>query len=131
MKRRQLTGTVVSDKPDQTVIVKVDRRKVHPLYRKAYSVSKKFAAHDPENAFKTGTVVTIEETRPISKSKRFKVVSEASPEAVAAPSRTPSKPAKPEAKADETETKDVAAEKPKAKKPAKDKDPRKEDEAKS
>ena len=76
MKRRRLTGTVVSDAPDQTVTVKVDRRKVHPLYRKAYSVSKKFAAHDPQNAHKVGDVVTIEETRPISKSKRFQVVTE-------------------------------------------------------
>lgn len=77
MKRRRLTGTVVSDAPDQTVIVKVARRKIHPLYRKAYNASKKFAAHDAENAYKVGAVVTIEETPPLSATKRFRVIGEA------------------------------------------------------
>lgn len=71
---RILTGTVVSDKPDKTVIVAISRTVVHPIYRKAYKATKKIAAHDPENAHKTGDQVTIEETRPLSATKRFKVV---------------------------------------------------------
>lgn len=73
-KRNQLTGTVVSDKPDQTVIVAIERRKMHPLYRKRYLVTKRIAAHDPDNAHKVGEQVTIEETRPLSATKSFKVV---------------------------------------------------------
>jgi small subunit ribosomal protein S17 len=71
---RQLTGTVVSDKPDKTVIVAIKRDVVHPVYRKRYSVTKKVAAHDEGNAHKVGDVVTIEETRPLSATKRFKVI---------------------------------------------------------
>jgi small subunit ribosomal protein S17 len=75
---RSITGTVISDKPDQTIIVAVERTAVHPIYRKAYKVTKKITAHDPDNAHKTGDRVTITETRPISKTKRF-IVADAKP----------------------------------------------------
>ena len=74
-KKQQLIGMVVSDKMDKTVVVKVSSRKRHPKYHKAYTVSKKFKAHDEKNEFKTGDKVVIESTRPISKDKRFKVIS--------------------------------------------------------
>lgn len=71
---RELTGTVVSDKPDKTVIVAVERAVVHPVYRKRYTITKKFAAHDPENKHKVGETVTIAETKPLSARKRHIVV---------------------------------------------------------
>ena len=77
MPRRILQGTVVSDKGDKTIIVRVDRRVQHPLYKKIIRRSKKFAAHDPENRFKTGDVVRIQECRPVSKNKSWEVVGEA------------------------------------------------------
>ena len=70
---RMLTGTVVSDKMDKTVIVAVARDKRHPLYNKRYSVTKRFAADCSEVACKTGDKVEIVETRPISKTKKFAV----------------------------------------------------------
>ena len=77
IKRQQMTGLVVSDKMDKTVVVKVDMRKRHPKYKKSYTVSKKFKAHDETNQYKTGDKVVIESTRPISKDKKFKVISKA------------------------------------------------------
>lgn len=74
MPRRVLQGTVVSDKGDKTVVVNVQRRVMHPLYKKFITRSKRFSAHDPENRFKQGDSVRIVECRPISKSKRFEVV---------------------------------------------------------
>ena len=74
MPRRVLQGTVVSDKADKTVTVKVDRRFMHPLYKKFITRSKKFAAHDAENAMRIGDVVRIRECRPISKNKNFEVI---------------------------------------------------------
>lgn len=73
-KKQQLTGVVVSDKMDKTVVVKVDSRKRHAKYHKAYTVSKKFKAHDEANAYKKGQTVVIEATAPISREKKFKVV---------------------------------------------------------
>lgn len=70
---RILTGTVVSDKMDKTVIVAVARDKSHPLYNKRYTVTKRFAADSSAVACKTGDVVEITETRPISKTKKFAV----------------------------------------------------------
>nr|WP_198133544.1 MULTISPECIES: 30S ribosomal protein S17 [Chloroflexus] len=67
-------GRVVSDKMDKTVVVKVDYLKPHPLYRKIIRRSKKFHAHDEENTCKVGDVVRIEETRPLSRTKRWRVV---------------------------------------------------------
>ena len=74
MSKRLLQGTVVSDKTDKTVVVKVERRFTHPLLKKTVRRSKKYQAHDETNQFKVGDVVTIEESRPISKSKRWIVV---------------------------------------------------------
>jgi small subunit ribosomal protein S17 len=67
-------GTVVSDKGDKTVIVRVDRQIMHPLVKKVVRSSAKFAAHDPENAHKVGDLVRIRECRPISKRKRWEVI---------------------------------------------------------
>ena len=74
MPKRVLTGTVVSDKTDKTVVVKVERKVKHPLYGKIIRRSKKYHAHDEANSFKTGEVVCIEECAPISKLKTWKVI---------------------------------------------------------
>ena len=74
MPKRVLTGTIVSDKTDKTVVVKVERRVKHPLYGKIIKRSKKYHAHDECNEFKAGETVRIEETRPISKLKTWKVI---------------------------------------------------------
>jgi small subunit ribosomal protein S17 len=74
MPKRILIGTVVSDKTDKTVTVKVERTEKHPLYGKIIRRSKKYHAHDESNEFKPGDVVRIEETRPISKTKTWKVL---------------------------------------------------------
>lgn len=73
-KRRRLIGTVVSDKMQKTVVVRVDRMVTHPIYRKQYRVSKRFKAHDEAGAFHVGDRVTIEESRPLSKDKQWRVV---------------------------------------------------------
>ncbi len=70
---RILRGTVSSNKMDKTVVVRVDRVKEHPLYRKKYSVSTNFKAHDAENSCSVGDVVEITESRPISRDKRWVV----------------------------------------------------------
>ncbi len=74
MPKRILVGTVVSDKTDKTVTVKVERRVKHPLYGKIIRRSKKYHAHDEANEFKPGDTVRIEETRPISKTKSWRVL---------------------------------------------------------
>jgi small subunit ribosomal protein S17 len=74
MPRRVLTGRVTSDKMDKTVTVLVDRRVMHPLYKKFIRRSKKYAAHDEANACREGDVVRIEECPPISKRKAWLVV---------------------------------------------------------
>jgi small subunit ribosomal protein S17 len=74
MPKRILQGTVVSDKGDKTVVVKVERRVKHPLYAKIIRLSKKYHAHDEGNEYKAGEVVRIEETRPISKLKTWRVL---------------------------------------------------------
>ena len=74
MPKRVLTGTIVSDKTDKTVVVKVERRVKHPLYGKIIKRAKKYHAHDEGNEFKQGETVRIEETRPISKLKTWRVV---------------------------------------------------------
>lgn len=71
---RSKKGTVTSDKMDKTIVVTVHSYKTHPKYKKRYRVSKKFYADDPKNSFKTGDEVTIYETRPLSKLKRWSVV---------------------------------------------------------
>jgi len=74
MPKRVLTGTVVSDKGDKTVVVKVERKVKHPLYGKIIRRSKKYHAHDEANAYHEGETVRIEETAPISKLKTWKVI---------------------------------------------------------
>jgi small subunit ribosomal protein S17 len=74
MPRRILVGTVVSDKTDKTVTVLVERKVKHPLYGKIIRRSKKYHAHDEGNEFKPGDTVRIEETRPLSKTKTWKVL---------------------------------------------------------
>lgn len=74
MPKRILQGTVVSDKGDKTVVVKVERRVKHPLYAKIIRLSKKYHAHDEGNEFREGETVRIEETRPISKLKTWRVI---------------------------------------------------------
>ena len=74
MPKRVLTGTVVSDKADKTVVVSVERRVKHPLYGKIIKRSKKYHAHDEANEFKAGETVRIEETAPISKLKTWTVL---------------------------------------------------------
>jgi small subunit ribosomal protein S17 len=66
-------GLVVSDKMDKTVVVAVETKKVHPLYKKAIKVTKKYKAHDENNACKIGDKVKIIETRPLSRDKRWRV----------------------------------------------------------
>ena len=79
MPRRVLQGEVVSDKNDKTVVVRVERRVMHPLYKKFIRRSKKYAAHDEENRFKVGDVVRIIESRPLSKTKRWQVLVDEQP----------------------------------------------------
>ena len=74
MPKRVLTGRVVSDKTDKTITVLVERRVMHPLYKKFIRRSKKYSAHDDANLCKEGDVVQIEECRPISKSKSWVVI---------------------------------------------------------
>ena len=77
MPKRILTGTVTSDKNEQTITVSVERRFKHPLLQKTVRKSKKYRAHDAENQFKVGDTVRIVECAPISKTKRWTVVTEA------------------------------------------------------
>jgi small subunit ribosomal protein S17 len=70
---RQLTGTVSSDRGDKTIVITVRERRTHPLYKKQYTLNTRFMAHDEKNEAKIGDLVIIEETRPISARKRFKL----------------------------------------------------------
>ena len=74
MPKRILTGTVTSDKNEQTVTVSVERRFKHPVLKKIIRKSKKYRAHDPKNIFKEGDQVRIQECAPVSKSKRWEVL---------------------------------------------------------
>ncbi len=71
---QELTGKVVSDKTDKTITVLVETYKINPLYKKRVKYSKKYAAHDEKNEAKIGDKVRIVETRPLSKTKRFRLV---------------------------------------------------------
>jgi small subunit ribosomal protein S17 len=124
MPKRVLSGTVVSDKGDKTVVVRVERRVKHPLYGKIIKLSKKYHAHDAANEVRAGEIVRIEECAPISKLKSWRVVDRigtakvgsveiAEPEAIAAPAAEPSKPAeekaeKPAKKGKKAKAEDVA-----------------------
>jgi small subunit ribosomal protein S17 len=74
MPKRVLQGTVVSDKNDKTIVVRVERRFTHPILKKTIRRSKKYHAHDEGNVHKVGEVVSIEESKPISKNKRWVVL---------------------------------------------------------
>ncbi|MFA6322409.1 MAG: 30S ribosomal protein S17 [Candidatus Buchananbacteria bacterium] len=73
--KRKFVGLVVSDKGDKTIVVEVKRTKLHPKYLKRYIVSKKYQVHDENNQFKKGDHVTFIECRPISRHKRWRVLS--------------------------------------------------------
>jgi small subunit ribosomal protein S17 len=77
MPKRVLQGVVVSDKNTKTVVVQVERRYTHPLLKKTVRRTKKFHAHDEEDTFKVGDIVRIEESKPISKNKRWVVLKDA------------------------------------------------------
>ena len=127
MPKRVLSGTVVSDKGDKTVVVRVERRVKHPLYGKIIRLSKKYHAHDQDNAYRAGEQVRIEECAPISKQKNWTVldrigaavlpeVEAEAPVAVTAPEVTETKSAKAPAKT--AAKKPAAAKAKKAKAPA-------------
>jgi len=99
MPKRILSGTVVSDKNDKTVVVRVERKVKHPLYGKIIRRSKKYHAHDEGNEFKEGEDVRIEETKPISKNKTWRVLDRETPDGKPAKQAEPKaeKESKPEA----------------------------------
>ena len=74
MPKKILTGVVVSDKPNKTITVLIERKYSHPVLKKIVRVRKKYNAHDENNKFKTGDKVSIVESRPYSKNKRFQVM---------------------------------------------------------
>ena len=74
MPKKILTGVVVSDKPDKTITVAVERKYSHPVLKKVVKVRKKYNAHDEKNKFKTGDKVSIIESKPFSKNKKFQVM---------------------------------------------------------
>ena len=76
MPKRVMQGVVVSDKEDKTVTVRVERRFTHQLYKKVIRRSKKYAAHDESNACKIGDIVSIRECRPLSRRKRWEVITD-------------------------------------------------------
>jgi small subunit ribosomal protein S17 len=76
MPKRVLQGVVVSDKNDKTIVVQVERRYTHPLLKKTVRRTKKYHAHDEQNSFKVGDQVSIQDTRPISKNKRWIAVTQ-------------------------------------------------------
>lgn len=123
---RIITGTVTSDKNDKTIVITARTRKTHPIYKKQYTVNTKFIAHDETNQAKTGDLVTISETRPMSARKRFKlerIIEKAGarfeekdatadiPEEEPAPEKP--KPAKPEKEEQKPDSKQGAKEKQK------------------
>ena len=120
MPKRVLTGTVVSDKADKTVVVRVERRVKHPLYGKIIRLSKKYHAHDEGNAYALGEQVRIQECAPVSKLKTWEVLDRigaaraaaveiAEPEALA-PEAEPKKPAEEKAPKPKKATKKAKAE---------------------
>ncbi len=74
MPKKRLIGKVVSDKMQKTIVVEVERLKEHPKYKKRYKVKKKYKAHDEKNEAKVGQTVLIEECRPLSKEKRWRLI---------------------------------------------------------
>lgn len=122
MPRRILEGKVVSDKQDKTVTVRVERRIKDSLYQKVVRKSAKFAAHDENNECKVGETIFIEECKPISKRKTWRVVTGKEAAEIAAPKTEKKAPAK---KAEPKKAEKKAEEKTEAKKPAAKKAPAK------
>lgn len=77
MPKRQLTGTIISNKMQKTVVVRVERIKEHPKYKRRYKTHKKYKAHNESEEYKVGDKVIIEECRPLSKEKRWRVIKKA------------------------------------------------------
>jgi len=111
MPKRVLTGTVVSDKTDKTVVVRVERRVKHPLYGKIIKRSKKYHAHDEGNEYREGETVRIEETRPLSKLKTWTVLGRVDTHAT--PEKADEKPPK-TSKAKKADAEPAGAEAPEA-----------------
>jgi small subunit ribosomal protein S17 len=118
MPRRVLVGNVVSDKNDKTVTVLVERRFRHPVYKKYIKHTTKFAAHDENNQYKIGDRVSIIECRPISKSKKWTVMTEGAESTAPATKKVAKKAAAKKAPAAKKTEDKKAAEKPAAKKEA-------------
>ena len=76
MPKKILSGVVISDKPNKTITVIVERKYQHPVLKKVVKVKKKYNAHDPENQHKNGDIVSIIECKPYSKNKKFEVIGE-------------------------------------------------------
>jgi len=74
MAKKRFQGVVTSDKMDKTIVVKINRIKVHPIYKKRYQVSKKYKVHDQKNEAKIGDQVIFEECRPLSKDKKWRLI---------------------------------------------------------
>lgn len=72
--KRKLKGTIVSDKMNKTRIIAIERMKKHPKYQKYYKITARFKAHDENNEYKVGDQIIIEETKPLSKDKRWKII---------------------------------------------------------
>ena len=120
MPKRVLTGTIVSDKGDKTVVVRVERRVKHPLYGKIIKLSKKYHAHDAANEFHVGEIVRIEECAPVSKLKTCTVVDRIGTAKVGSVDiAEPEIATVPEAPAEPSKPAEEKAEKKPAKKPAK------------
>ena len=103
MPKRVLTGTVVSDKGDKTVVVRVERRVKHPLYGKIIKLSKKYHAHDDANAYREGEQVRIQECAPISKQKSWTVLERVGAAVAATDGDTAEKPKATKGKAKKAE----------------------------
>jgi small subunit ribosomal protein S17 len=120
MPKRVLTGTVVSDKGDKTVVVRVERRVKHPLYGKIIKLSKKYHAHDAANEFHVGEIVRIEECAPISKLKTWTVLDRIGTAKIGTVDiKEPDEVAPPADAAPAQPAEEKAEKKPAAKKPAK------------
>jgi len=119
MPKRVLTGTVVSDKGDKTVVVRVERRVKHPLYGKIIKLSKKYHAHDAANEFHVGEIVRIEECAPISKLKTWTVVDRLGVAKLGAVEISDPEALAPEAPAEPSKPAEEKAEKKPAKRPTK------------
>jgi len=74
MPKRQLKGIIISDKMKKTVVVRVERVKEHPKYKRRYKIHKKYKAHDEKEEYKIGDMVVIKECRPLSKDKRWRII---------------------------------------------------------